>query len=186
MGDDEASESATIKETILQLTGARIQPSLMLVNAFAEVFFEHIYPLHPIVDRDDLVIYSDSTLLVQSLCLIGSSFGHPRDSQDQIKTSEPFYQKVKTLLDLGYERNNLVVLKVLCMLTCRSVRQPTRIDFHNTWHWLGLALRYVIHMGLHKQATYARRKAAGSCRRLWWHLYVLSIPFGPLPPLIDR
>lgn len=170
--DDSAAETASLSDKMLQLTGATALPSKLLVDALADLYFEHIYPHQPIVDRDDLLKYQSSPLLLQAICLIGSSYGHPRASTTQLKMANSFYLKVKTLLDTEHEKDNLVTIKALCLLTCRSVRLPTQISLQSNWHWLGAAVRYAFHMGFHKESTYAAREAPGSCRRMWWVLFV--------------
>ncbi|KIV97954.1 hypothetical protein PV10_01649 [Exophiala mesophila] len=169
--DDSAAETTSWAEKILHLTGATIPPSNMLVAALADLYFEHVYPHQPIVDRADLVKYQSSPLLLHAICVIGSSYGHPRASVSQLKAANSFYLKAKTLLDTEHEKDNLVTLKALCLLTCRSVRLPTHISLQSNWHWQGAAVRYAIHMGLHKETTYASREAAGCCRRIWWQLF---------------
>lgn len=173
--DDSAAETASWSEKILQLTGATIPPSNMVVAALADLYFEHVYPHQPIIDRADLVKYQTSPLFLYTICVIGSSYGHPRASVSQLKMANSFYLKTKTLLDTEYEKDNLVTLKALCLLTCRSVRLPTHISLQSNWHWQGAAVRYAIHMGLHKETTYASREAAGCCRRIWWLLFVRSL-----------
>lgn len=170
--DDAAAETAEWQSKVLQVTDATVLPSKVMIEALADVYFGQVHPHQPIVDRADIAETHPSPLLVQSLCLIGSSFGHRRASTSQIKSANPFYLKVKTLLAADHEKDNLLVLKALCLLTCRSVTLPTHICLDSNWYWQGVAVRYATHMGLHKEASYAGKESPGSCRRLWWHLYV--------------
>lgn len=170
--DDTAGETTEFRETILKATGATEVPAQMLVSALADNYFHHMYPLEPIIDPGDLAVHQPSPLLVSSVCLMGTTYGHPRGLVSQLSAANKYYLRVKTLLVTDYEKNDLLVLKALCILTCRSVKLPTQISMDSSWHWLGVALRYAIHMGLHKEATYEDKEAGGSFRRMWWHLFV--------------
>ena len=170
--DDTLAETAEMREKIVQVTGATVPPPKMVIAALGDVYFDHIYPQYPLVDRADLVHDASSPLLLLSLCLVGASYGHRRASKSQISMANQYYLKVKTLLDVEQEKDNVIVLKALCLLTCRSVKLPTQVCLESNWHWQGVAVRYAIHMGLHKESTYAGRQDGGSCRRLWWHLFV--------------
>lgn len=170
--DDTASETAELRETILKATSAAELPPQMLVNALADSYFHHVYPLEPIVDPDDLIGPQPSPLLVSSICLIGTTYGHPHGFISQLSAANKYYLKVKILIVIDYEKNDLFVLKALCMLTCRSVKLPTQISMDSSWHWLGVAIRHAIHMGLHREATYECKEERRVLRRLWWHLFV--------------
>ncbi len=170
--DDTVAETAEMRDKIIRVTGATVLPSKMVIAALSDVYFDHIYPQYPLVDRVDIDHTASSPLLLLSLCLVGASYGPRRASKSQISMANQYYLKVKTLLDVEHEKDNVIVLKALCLLTCRSVKLPTQVCLESNWHWQGVAVRCAIHMGLHKESTYAGRQDGGSCRRLWWHLFV--------------
>ncbi|KAK5046736.1 hypothetical protein LTR84_007497 [Exophiala bonariae] len=118
--DDTVAETAEMRGKILQVTGATVLPPQMLIDALADVYFDHVYPHYPIVDRADMIQHHSSPLLLLSLCLVGASYGHRRGSVSQISMANQFYLKVKTLLDVEHEKDNVVVLKALCLLTWRG------------------------------------------------------------------
>lgn len=173
MSESEPMEIASTCDKILQATDATTLPPPPLIDAFVDVYFTYVFPMVPVVDRCDLTVQPQSTLLLQTLCLIGSHFRQPQKS---ISSAHHFYRKVKTLLDVNYEKDSLTTLKSLCLIGCRSAGLPTNISMDSSWHWAGVATRYLYSMGLHREATYTARSNAGISRRIWWHLFV-CIPF---------
>lgn len=158
-------------ENVLQVTRASVLPSPVMIKALAEMYFEHLFPHLPVLDRCDVVLQQPSMLLMQSLCMAGSHF-RPHKEHSGIPSSEHFYNNAKMLLHVNHEKDSLVILKSLCLIASRSSQVPTQISLDGTWHWIGIAVRYAINMGLHKESTYTGKRSAGSCRRIWWHLFV--------------
>ncbi|KAJ5457886.1 hypothetical protein N7475_009274 [Penicillium sp. IBT 31633x] len=141
----------------------------LLLNAFVDSYFYNFFPLVPVVDRSDVIAPHESPLLVQSLCMLGSHYRYPR--LPFIPTAETFYNKVKTLLNCKYEKDTLTTLKALSLIGCRSAESPTIVSLDGPWHWLGVATRYALNMGFHRESTYQGQPAAGMSRRIWWHLF---------------
>lgn len=146
----------------------------LLLNAFVDSYFYNFFPLVPVVDRSDVIAPHESPLLVQSLCMLGSHYRYPR--LPFIPTAETFYNKVKTLLNCKYEKDTLTTLKALSLIGCRSAESPTIVSLDGPWHWLGVATRYALNMGFHRESTYQGQPAAGMSRRIWWHLFVSFCP----------
>ena len=169
--DETEAETAEFYAKTLLSTGAVALPSRMLVAALTDAYFEHVHPHQPLVDRADFERFQ-SPLLVHSVCMLASAYGHRRRGINQLSAAKKYYLKAKLLLATEHERNKLAVLKALCLMTCRSMTAPTVICLDSLWHWLGAASRYAIHMGLHKEATYSGNQDAGTRRRMWWHLFV--------------
>ncbi|KEF58535.1 uncharacterized protein A1O9_06461 [Exophiala aquamarina CBS 119918] len=168
--DETEAETAEFYAKTLLSTGAAALPSQMLVAALTDAYFEHIHLHQPLVDRTDFERFQ-SPLLVHSVCMLASAYGHRRGGISQLSAAKKYYLKAKLLLATEHERNKLVVLKALCLMTCRSMTGPTVICLDSLWHWLGAASRFAIHMGLHKEATYSGNQDAGTRRRMWWHLF---------------
>ncbi|KIV85955.1 hypothetical protein PV11_01603 [Exophiala sideris] len=168
--DETEAETADFYAKTLLSTGAAALPSQMLVTALTDAYFEHVHPHQPLVDRADFERFQ-SPLLVHSVCMLASAYGHRRRGISQLSAAKKYYLKAKLLLATEHERNKLVVLKALCLMTCRSMTDPTVICLDSLWHWMGAASRYAIHMGLHKEATYSGNQDAGTRRRMWWHLF---------------
>ncbi|OAL31263.1 hypothetical protein AYO20_08318 [Fonsecaea nubica] len=169
--DETEAETAKFYSKALMATGAVTLPSHMMVAALTDAYFEHIHPHQPLIDRTDFGRFQ-SPLLVHTVCMLASAYGHRRGGISQLSAAKKHYLKAKMLLAAEHERNKLVVLKALCLMTSRSMTEPTVICLDSLWHWLGVASRYAIHMGLHKEATYSGNQDAGTRRRMWWHLFV--------------
>jgi hypothetical protein len=169
--DETEAETTEFYTKSLLSTGVVNLPPKMLVAALTDAYFEHIHPHQPLVDRADFERFP-SPLLVHCVCMLASAYGHRRGGINQLSMAKKYYLKAKLLLTTEHERNKLVVLKALCLMTCRSMTDPTVICLDSLWHWLGVASRFAIHMGLHKEATYRGNQDAGTRRRMWWHLFV--------------
>jgi len=173
--DETGVETAEFYAKTLLSTDAVALPSQMLIAALTDAYFEHIHLHQPIVDRADFERFH-SPLLVHSVCMLASAYGHRRGGISQLSAAKKYYLKAKLLLATEHERNKLVVLKALCLMTCRSMTEPTVVCLDSLWHWLGVASRFAIHMGLHKEATYSANQDGGTRRRMWWHLFVRTSP----------
>lgn len=158
------------KEAILRVTGANLLPQPVLLQALKESFFEHVYPLYySVVDHEDVSGPNASILVQQAVCLAGSLMRH---GQDNISLAGSQYEKVKTLIHIGFEPDQLTVLKALCLLSCWSPSSPYIVTLDGPWHWTGVASRMALQLGLQKQSTYVNRENAGCLRRIFWHLQV--------------
>ncbi|KAL2782723.1 hypothetical protein BJX66DRAFT_345580 [Aspergillus keveii] len=90
--------------------------------------------------------------------------------QDSIKFCGAQYDKVKTLIYLNHEADNLAVLKAFSLLTCYSPLSTDQVTLDGPWHWLSMGVRLAIQMGLHKSATYVDHQQPGALRRVFWQL----------------
>ncbi|KAM0555899.1 hypothetical protein ACHAPJ_006301 [Fusarium lateritium] len=156
-----------LRASILNLTHADVLPRSALLRALTDAYFEHIHPFYPVVDRDDVVKPGSSIMLQQAVCLAGSLMQH---DVENVQLCRSQYEKVKTLIHLNYEEDNVVLLKTLCLLTCYSVLPTDRVTVDGPWHWLGMAIRLAIQLGLHKDSTYRQYPDPKCLRRLFWHL----------------
>lgn len=162
-------QSRGIKAAILDLTKAHVLPRPILLEALTDAYFKHVYPFYPVVEKDDLVGPEPSVLLQQSVCLAGSLVLHDPES---VKLCHTQYEKVKTLIYLNFEDDTLALLKTLCLMTCYSVLSTDQVTFDGPWHWLGMAIRLALQMGLHHSSTYDRHANPGCLRRIFWQLVV--------------
>ncbi|KAF4968643.1 hypothetical protein FSARC_4018 [Fusarium sarcochroum] len=156
-----------LRTSILNLTHADVLPKPILLQALTDAYFNHVYPFYPVVDRDDLNDPGSSIMLQQAVCLAGSLMQHDVGNLQLCRSQ---YEKVKTLIHLNYEEDNVTLLKTLCLLTCYSVLPTDRVTFDGPWHWLGMAIRLAVQLGLHKDSTYRQYSNPGCLRRLFWYL----------------
>ncbi|KAM5353322.1 hypothetical protein ACJZ2D_016778 [Fusarium nematophilum] len=153
--------------SILSLTGADVLPRPALVQALTDAYFQHVHPFYPIVDEADLQGPERSVMLQQAVCLAGSLMQH---DPDMVLFCRSQYEKVKTLIYLNHERDNVAILKSLCLLTCYSMDPTDRVSLDGPWHWSGIAIRLAIQMGLHKNSTHYQHPNPGCLRRIFWQL----------------
>lgn len=163
-----------VNEEFMKVTGAALLPPEKRVEAFAESFFEYVYHRMAIIDRRDIQTETPSVLLSQALCLIGTLLRHPGRGSSPLHSGEIYYVRAKTLLSVSYERDHLTVLKALCLISCWNVTPATMVTQDGAWHWIGIAIRLALQMGIHKDATCSQFANPGVARRMAWYLYVRS------------
>jgi hypothetical protein len=163
------THAVDVKSSILNLTKADILPRPALAQALTDNYFNHVHPFIPIVEEDDLYGPKPSLLLQQAVCLAGSLMQHDPASMRFCRSQ---YDKVKTLIHLNHESDNVAVLKSLCLLTCYSPLPTDRVTLDGPWQWLGMAIRLAVQMGLHKASTYERHADPRCLRRIFWQLVV--------------
>lgn len=162
-------QSLGVKAAILDLTKAHVLPRPALLGALTDAYFKHVHPFYPVVEEDDLVGPEPSVLLQQVVCLAGSLALHDPES---VKLCHSQYEKVKTLIYLNFEDDTLALLKTLCLMTCYSAVSTDQVTFDGPWHWLGMAIRMALQIGLHQSSTYERHANPGCLRRIFWQLVV--------------
>lgn len=163
------SQSLRVRDAILSATEAEILPVPALRRALTDAFFEQVFHNYAIISQEDVSSSHSSILLQQAVCLSGSLTRHGPESMHLAHT---LYEKVKTLLYLDYETDNLTTLKALCLLSCWSVKPPDKISLDGPWYWTGVAIRLALQMGLHRESTYLDNPHAPCLRRIFWHLHV--------------
>jgi hypothetical protein len=160
-----------VSEQILRVTGAASLPPEVMIEASADMYFKRLFHRIPVLDRRDINFANPSPLLLQALGLVGSILRHPQGSSS-LSTSERYYVKVKTLLNYGPEQDPLNRLKALCLVGLWHIRPPTDLGSDTGWHWVGIAVRQLLQMGLHRESTYAKMPQPGIARRIAWTVFV--------------
>ncbi|KAK1636391.1 hypothetical protein BDP81DRAFT_37420 [Colletotrichum phormii] len=98
-----------------------------------------------------------------------------RHGKDSVDLASSQYEKVKTLAHVGFELDQLTVLKALCLMSCWSPSSPYLVTLDGPWHWTGMASCMALQLGLQKQSSYINRQSAGCLRRIFWHLQTSEI-----------
>lgn len=170
-----------IEARALAATGAEQLPPQPRIDALASTYFKYLYHRVPIVNHSDMLSPKPSKLLQQAVCLAGSMLRHPETAQGTVQ-SEQYYVNAKTLFYNNHEKDPMMVLKALCLLSLWNMTAPAVITIDCSWNWLGLALRFAFQIGLHKESTYVDRFDPGGARRVAWFLYsqdkLQSVCFG--------
>lgn len=159
------------RDVLVKATQADTLPALSLRKALTDAFFEHAFPYFPVIDAEDLSRGESSILLQQAVCLVGSLMRHDPYSMG---LSYSLYEKIETLIHVEFEKDNVFLLKTLCLLSCWAPASPYLVTLHGPWHWTGMAVRLAVQMGIHTQSSYREKHNSGSLRRIVWHLIVRS------------
>ena len=160
-----------VNDEFLKATGALSLPPRKMIEALAESYFKLLFHRMAIVDKSDVLVGASPLVLSQGVCLAGSLLRHKRSSS-LLESGEVFYIKAKTLLSIGYEKDNLTVLQSLCFLSLWNVPPATVVSLDGSWHWLGMAMRLALQMGIHRDSTCVQMPKPGLTRRIAWFLFV--------------
>ena len=160
-----------VHEQFLKTTGALIPPLPPLLEAATASYFSHVAHRIPVVDHGDLLIERPSILLLHALTLVHALLRHPKDFS-KFDSSEEIYLKLKTLLFVNHEKDNLTTLKALCLLHAWNKAPPVVVTLDGPWHWVGVTIRLAFQMGLHRESTYSKIKNPAGARRVAWYLFV--------------
>jgi hypothetical protein len=166
--------------TYLKNKGVFDFPQADILKALVEAFLTLFYPLYSIVDKDEFeTLYRRQKIpwiLLHAVCFIGVSFCDQRvifqtSSKQRSHARQVFYDKAKLLFDMGYERNKIILLQSVLML---SFWGPKLDSYWNPSSWVGFAVTLAASLGIHRTASLARMDANGRSllRRLWWTLVV--------------
>lgn len=160
---------------IFQLTGATLMPPKSMAQALTDAYFQELHWIVPVVSRSEIIKADTPVLLLQSVYFAGGLMRRSK-SWPSLSSPEDCYKKIKTLLFLDYERDKMVILKTLCLLSIWSTNGPQIITLDCPWHWAGMAIRLALQFGMHREITHADGGSeSGSTRRIWWFLFVSSV-----------
>lgn len=163
---------ADVRLSILDPTGAAVLPRPAMLQALKDMYFQHAHPFCPVVDECDLEGPDTSVMLQQAVCLVGGLMQH---GAEMVQFCCSQYQKVKTLIFLNQEEDNVALLKTFCLLTSFSIIPTDQVTLDGPWHWSGMASRLAIQMGLHRSFSYDQHANPVCLRRIFWQLIVCAL-----------
>ncbi|KAK5174817.1 uncharacterized protein LTR77_001900 [Saxophila tyrrhenica] len=155
-------------------------PDRAAYNALISTFLDIVFPLYPIINRDEFIkqYENDSLpwLLLQSSCFVAATFCpesilHRAGYTGRRQARFSFYRKAKALFDTGYESNKIVILQSVFMLSFWGGAPNTYWNFY-TWISTGVTLAETL--GIHRSLrnTNMHPKDAALLKRLWWALMI--------------
>ncbi|KAM0718177.1 hypothetical protein Q7P37_006509 [Cladosporium fusiforme] len=155
-------------------------PKSGLEKLLVSAFLDRFYPLYSIVDKDEILqLHRTQNLpfiLLHAICLIGATFCdisviHRYGFDSRLQARRSFYEKAKIMFDLEYERDRIVLLQTVIML---SFWGPHLESSWNPCSWIGFGVTVAASLGLHRSSSgsYASDKDRGLIKRLWWTLVV--------------
>ncbi|KAF4954270.1 hypothetical protein FSARC_12180 [Fusarium sarcochroum] len=144
------------------------------------VFFDRIYPIYPIVDRQSFFQLHESNrvpwILLHALCSVSATFCPAHilyragfDSRQSARWT--FYSKAKALFNTGYETNKIVLLQVCVSL---SFWGGGPNDTWNFYSWIGMGVTVAETTGCHRSTMMKsiRLQDRSLLKRLWWVLVI--------------
>lgn len=164
----------------LRAKGVFNLPGKAALDAFMTVFLERVYPLYPIVNRQELIQQHTNSevplILLHAISFIAVTFCplsvlHLAGYASRRAARSSFYQKVKALFDSGYEMNKIVTLQSAILMPfwggCPN-------DYWNFYSWLSTAVTIAEAVGIHRSTatTNMQPQDKSLLRRLWWILVV--------------
>ncbi len=177
-------ETASLRQGAIEGGDALVSPELE--NKLLVSFFENFYPVHPIVNKNNLVeawkTGSVSPLLKQTVLLTGCLHTHVAvlidagfpNKQDAV---EMFYQKARRLYDNDVEVDRVIIIQSLFMLQFRYGSATGHRD--NLW-WASAAVALAQIIGMHRSTkdTTMNPEERRLWKKIWWLLFVsFDTPF---------
>ncbi|KAG8670849.1 hypothetical protein FPOAC1_004083 [Fusarium poae] len=148
------------------------RPDKQLEMRLIRAYFDIINRGWPIVDEDLFMTQyhgHDPTnpvclTILNAIMLVGA---HALASQDEsmIPLLRVFFQRTKTLFECESWPDRLVYIQVPLLLTWYSDA--------NAWHWIGIATRTAMAIGLHRDTSHSKMMPVYKrvYTRLWWVLF---------------
>ena len=160
-------------------------PQRSVADVLLRIFFESVYPLFPIVDRQQTahlytMLYGrrpSSPLLFQSIFFIACQFTDEsvlRQSgfSSVWEAKMYFFENAKTLYSFDCEPDHQIVVQSLILLSYWWADYTEEKDMK---YWISCAVNLALTMGLHKTVSQSLNMSTGR-RRLWrrifWTIFV--------------
>ncbi|KAJ5612716.1 hypothetical protein N7510_005910 [Penicillium lagena] len=164
----------------LRMKGVFELPEKAHLDAFFATFLERIYPLYPLVNRQELIQQHANgnvpLILLHSICFIAATFCdlpilHHAGFTSRRDARFHYYKKVKVLFDSGYEINKIVILQSAILM---SFWGGGPNSYWNFYSWISTAVTIAEAVGIHRSTamTNMAPQDRSLLRRLWWILVV--------------
>ncbi|PYH75698.1 hypothetical protein BO82DRAFT_298061 [Aspergillus uvarum CBS 121591] len=173
----------------LRAKGVFNPPEKAHLNALISIFLDHVYPLYPIVNRQEFIQqYKNeqlSLILTYAISFIAVTFA-PESAlsllgfQTRPEARLFFYKKAKALFDMGYETNKITLLQSTFLLSFYGGGPNTYWNFYS---WISTAVTIAEGIGIHRSTMAVpnmQPQDKSLMRRLWWALVVRDSICGTL------
>ncbi|KAL3459058.1 fungal-specific transcription factor domain-containing protein [Aspergillus heterothallicus] len=173
----------------LRAKGVFQLPEKAHLDALFSVFLDRVYPLYPIVHRQEIMQEYKNTqlslILTHAIGFIAVTFAPQTvlnllgfDSRQAARSS--FYTKAKALFDMGYETNKITILQSTFLLSFYGGGPNTYWNFYS---WISTAVTIAEAIGIHRSTIgipNMQPHDKSLMRRLWWALVVRDSICGTL------
>ncbi|EPE06833.1 acetamidase regulatory protein [Ophiostoma piceae UAMH 11346] len=171
-------------------------PPKRTVDQLLTAYFTHINPGFPVVDEDVFMHKyrardpknPPSFVLLQAVLVAGAhALYRNEDAETRDGHKAVYFRRAKMLMDARFERNRDNVVQAALLMTWH-VDGPEDAAA-NAWHWVGLAARTAMGLGMHRHADGCTLVPSNKrmWRRIWWLLFqcdvLVSLQYGR-PPAI--
>lgn len=184
---------------ILKMRGAFLLPSSQLASDLIELYFEHVHPLMPIINRTEFMKKfedpndSPSLMLLQAVLLCGSRVLKNPLLYDNKGLSNlasiTFFRRAKALYETNYESDPVSIVQTVILIG--SFWEGPEDVTRNSYYWTRVGVGLAQGFGFHRDISALPSLTASDkkiWRRIWWCLFEkdrnVAIAFGR-PPSID-
>ncbi|KAL3483866.1 fungal-specific transcription factor domain-containing protein [Aspergillus germanicus] len=164
-------------------------PEKSSLDTIMSVFVDRVYPLYPIVNRQELLQQHSNgeipLILLYAISFIAVTFCAEPDLrrigfESRIDARSFFYKKTKALFDMGYETNKITLLQSTLLLSFWGGGPNTYWNFYS---WISTAVTVAEAIGIHRSTAAVMNMQPHDkslMRRLWWILVVRDSICGAL------
>ncbi|KAJ4319023.1 hypothetical protein N0V84_006561 [Fusarium piperis] len=157
-------------------------PPKVLVDELVRAYFTHVNRGFPLVDEEEFMARYNGTdayrqlslPLLNAVCLVGAHvLSSRREDVKAIKFD--FFRRAKLLFDCRFEQHRESYLQVALLLTWQCDNLEDIVS--NSWHWVGVAARTAMGMGMHRDAAPSSLNAMDKSQwvRLWWSVFQFDV-----------
>lgn len=184
---------------ILKLRGAFLLPGTELAHDLIELYFEHVHPLMPVINRTEFMRKfndpddSPPLMLLQAVLLCGSRVLNNPLLFDNKGLSDlaslTFFRRAKALYETNYESDPVSIVQTVLLigLYWEGPEDVTR----NSYYWTRVGVGLAQGFGFHRDISLSPALSSSEkkiWRRIWWCLFEkdrnVAIAFGR-PATID-
>lgn len=167
----------------LSAVGCFDLPSPSECSHLLEIYFTHVHPMLPVIDRKEFLaayygVGSPPSLLVLSAVFLAASRYNVNSSDETSEAIRPhcddLHTKLRALLEAGISTERIAVIQATIIA---SLHWEGREGVNSAIDNLSLAVRTCQEMGLHRKVLVDQAQAATSTvilRRIWWVVYALD------------
>lgn len=184
---------------ILKLRGAFLLPGPELAHDLIELYFEHVHPLMPVINRTEFMRKfndpndSPSLMLLQAVLLCGLRVLNNPLLFDNRGLSDlaslTFFRRAKALYETNYESDPVSIVQTVLLIG--SYWEGPEDVTRNSYYWTRVGVGLAQGFGFHRDISLSPRLSAPEkkiWRRIWWCLFEkdrnVAIAFGR-PATID-
>ncbi|CAH0047318.1 unnamed protein product, partial [Clonostachys solani] len=163
-----------------------ILPSRALADSLVDTYFRQVNSGWPIVDEDDFMTRYNARdrqnppalTLLHAILLVGAHV-LVASRPDLRELKQACYRRAKSLFDARFEQDRTMHVQVALLLSWHS--DGVEDVLANTWHWVGLAVRVALGIGMHRDST--RSGLLPVYKRTWVRLWWTLVQFDVLTSL---